>query len=277
MTRSSFSSTCRMLLIAALVGLLGGAYAPLQVRAQVQPLPRAHAHNDYVHARPLMDALSHGFCSVEVDIHLVDGELLVAHDREDVVPGRTLESLYLDPLRERIREQGRVYPEGPPLTLLIDVKSAAAPTYRALRDVLRTYADMLTVFAGEHRDEGPVTAIISGNRARTLMKEEAIRYAAYDGRLDDLTRSPSPSANFIPLVSSHWGEITSWRGDGPMPEADRETLRETVARAHEQGRRIRFWATGDRPVVWQELYEAGVDLLNADDLDKLQQFLLKQR
>src|SRR5207237_4622701 len=40
------------------------------------PLIHAHAHNDYEHTRPLLDALDHGFCSVEADIHLVDGKLL---------------------------------------------------------------------------------------------------------------------------------------------------------------------------------------------------------
>ena len=67
----------------------------------VQPLQQAHAHNDYEHARPLLDALDHGFCGVEADIYLVDGKLLVAHDRKDLRPERTLQALYLDPLRER--------------------------------------------------------------------------------------------------------------------------------------------------------------------------------
>ena len=71
------------------------------------PLARAHAHNDYEHERPLLDALSHGFTSVEADIYLVGGELLVAHDPEDVVPGRTLQNLYLDPLARRVRRQPR--------------------------------------------------------------------------------------------------------------------------------------------------------------------------
>src|SRR5712672_4165891 len=68
--------------------------------ANPKPLVRAHAHNDYEHQRPLFDALEHGFCSVEADIYLVDGKLLVAHDRSKVKPERTLEALYLDPLRE---------------------------------------------------------------------------------------------------------------------------------------------------------------------------------
>lgn len=246
------------------------------VNAQTTPLPRAHAHNDYEHERPLLDALDHGFCSVEADVHLVDGELLVAHDREDVVPGRTLQSLYLAPLRERVRaNQGAVYPDGPPVTLLIDVKSEAEPTYRALQRVLRTYADILTIYAGETVDAGPVRAIISGNRARSLMEAEAIRYAAYDGRLEDLAMDPSPA--FVPLISSHWGEVSSWQGDGPMPASDRRRLQEVVDQAHAQGRRIRFWATRDRPAVWRALLDAGVDLLNADDLEGLQQFLLEER
>ncbi|MEI6356987.1 MAG: hypothetical protein WCP53_07785, partial [Verrucomicrobiota bacterium] len=86
------------LLVAAAAIHLAASAAP--------PLPRAHAHNDYAHQRPLLDALDNGFCSVEADIYLVDGQLLVAHDRKDLKPGRTLQALYLDPLRERVRANG---------------------------------------------------------------------------------------------------------------------------------------------------------------------------
>ena len=50
----------------------------------------------------------------------MDGQLLVAHDMEDVQEGLTLQSLYLDPLRERVKQNGgRVYPDGPGFTLFI--------------------------------------------------------------------------------------------------------------------------------------------------------------
>ena len=248
----------------------------LPATAQPVPLPRAHAHNDYEHERPLFDALDHGFCGIEADIHLVEGELLVAHDRDEVQPGRTLQTLYLDPLRERIRQnEGRVYPDGPSVILLIEIKSEAEATYMVLRRILRQYADILTIFTRDAIDEGPVTAIISGNRPRAVMEAEAVRYAAYDGGLDDLdTASPAP-VTFIPLVSSNWIKIARWYGAKDMPERERRRLREVVEKAHAQGRKIRFWATSDNPVVWRELYEAGVDLLNADDLDGLRDFLLE--
>src|SRR4051794_1044740 len=60
---------------------------------KVVRVTRGHAHNDYMHARPLRDALDNGFCSIEADIFLVDGKLLVAHEREHVRADRTLQSL----------------------------------------------------------------------------------------------------------------------------------------------------------------------------------------
>ena len=58
-----------------------------------------------------------------------------------------------------------------------------------------------------------------------------------------------------------------------MPEAEREKLNGIVARAHAKGRRVRFWATPESPVIWQELKTAGVDLIGTDDLEKLSKFL----
>src|SRR5690348_17762292 len=120
---------------ALLLGLLtvGGAAVAAQTDPAPTPLTNVHAHNDYEHAHPLFDALAHGFCSVEADIHLVDGKLLIAHDRSQVKPERTLEALYLKPLLERVKKNhGHVYLGGPEFTLLIDVKGSWQSTYPLL-------------------------------------------------------------------------------------------------------------------------------------------------
>src|SRR6185295_6693649 len=122
------------------------------------PLPHAHAHNDYEHVRPLLDALDHGYCSVEADVWLVNGQLLVAHDLKDAKPERTLQAMYLDPLRARVaRNAGKVFRGGPPCTLLVDVKSDATNTYLALRDVLRPYGAMLTRFSKDQTATNAIT------------------------------------------------------------------------------------------------------------------------
>jgi hypothetical protein len=158
------------------------ALAPATVSAaDVKPLAQAHAHNDYEHQRPLLDALDHGFTGVEADIWLVDGKLLVAHEEAQIKPERTLEALYLDPLKKRVTENGgRVYPGTDGFTLLIDIKTEGEPTYKALAEVLSKYADILTVVQDGKVQSGAVTAVVSGNRPKDSMLTEKVRYAGYD-------------------------------------------------------------------------------------------------
>lgn len=237
--------------------------------AQVIPLTRVHAHNDYEHKRPLFDALAQGFCSVEADIHLVDGKLLVAHDRKDVKPERTLQSLYLDPLRKRIQKNhGRVYPNGPECTLLIDFKATnnvdSQNMYVALRDVLKDYTNILSVFRDGKKETKAIVVILTGNYPRASLATESVRYAAGDGKLRDL--ETNPPADLVPWISENWGPLFKWRAKGPMPDDELMRLREIVRKAHEQGRRVRFWGSPDKPVFWKTLLEEGVDLINTDDL-----------
>ena len=72
-----------MLLLALAAALaVAGVYvrdAASQEATEPVPLERAYAHNDYEHERPLYDALDHGFESMEADIRLNDGDLVVSH------------------------------------------------------------------------------------------------------------------------------------------------------------------------------------------------------
>ena len=234
---------------------LAGVLLFLPVVGAVAAPPLAHSHNDYEQPRPLLDALALGFDSIEADIWLVDGRLLVAHEAEQVRPERTLESLYLDPLREWVKQPGR------PLILLIDVKTEAAATYAALDAVLAEYPELTA----------RVRCIVSGNRAREVMAAQPHRRAALDGRLDDLaTDAP---ADLIPLVSDNWAKFFAWRGEGDFPAAARMQLEQFVAQAHAQHRLLRFWNTPNRPEVWRELRAAGVDVIGTDDLAALRRFL----
>jgi hypothetical protein len=243
------------------------------------PLPNAHAHNDYLHDPPLRKALEHGFTSVEADIFLVGDKLCVAHESKNVTPERTLQSLYLEPLRQRVKDNGGwVYREASRFILLIDIKTAAEPTYRRLHEVLTGYQDMLTAFDAQGRKDKAILVIISGNRPLALMQSQPVRYAGYDGRLADL--DSDLSSNVIPMISDQWIRPFMWKGEGPMPPKEQQRLNDIVRRAHAKGRLVRFWLTPDDPspqrdAVWRELLAAGVDLINTDDLKGLREFLLQ--
>ncbi|GHF94506.1 hypothetical protein GCM10017783_03180 [Deinococcus piscis] len=273
------------ILVVSFLALLG-ACAPVQTAdtaapalAQqtvriASPLPRAHAHNDYEHERPLLDALAQGFTSVESDVFLRGGQLLVAHEASQLQPGRTLQSLYLEPLRQIAAQNGgRIYPAGQSLTLYIDVKDDGEATYQAIDRALAEYAPLLTRYENGQVTPGAVSVVISGNRVPATMQAQTLRYAGMDGRLSDLGGAP---ASLIPIISDNWTKTFSWNGEGEFPAAERQRLRDIVAQAHANGQRVRFWATPEHPAVWQALVDAGVDQINTDDLAGLRAYLLER-
>jgi hypothetical protein len=259
----------RIVLFLAALAFFGAG----KLSGQEMPVCRqSHAHNDYLHNRPLLDALDCGFCSVEADIYLVDGKLLVAHTQSELSPDRTLQSLYLDPLRTRVQKNdGKVHPDGPPFTLLIDIKSEGKSTYRALHSLLSEYRDMLSFVDAGTQHPGAVTAIVSGNRAIDLIAADTVRLVGIDGRLSDL-ESESPD-HLLPLISDNWTLHFRWRGAGEFPPGERDKLKAIIERAHAKKRRVRFWATPDNASMWAALKDAGVDLINTDDLKGLSGFL----
>lgn len=243
-------------------------------QATVSMLSRAHAHNDYLHDRPLLDALDNGFCSVEADIYLVEGELLVAHTFIELRKENTLQKLYLDPLQERVKQNnGRVYPGGPEFTLLIDIKNHGAETFSALNQLLARYPDVFSSVENEQLKPRAVRAVVSGDRAFDVIAKTTPRYAGIDGRLVDLGSKQSP--DLMPLISDNWNRHFKWRGKGQMPESEFKLLKATVEKTHAAGRKIRFWATPDEAATWKILNEAGVDLINTDDLQGLRKFLMQ--
>jgi hypothetical protein len=255
--------------------LISFALAADSPQALPTPLIHCHAHNDYEHPHPFLDAAACGFCSFEADIHLVDGKLLVAHNRAAVKPDRTLESLYLDPIKKQIEANGgRLYRNGPPAWLLIDVKADANGTYAVLRDVLKQYAPILTVWRDGKKEQGAITVVISGSRARKMITDETIRYATIDGQMPDL--QANPPADLVPWLSEQWTTHFKWRGQDAMPDSERQSLKQLVDTAHHQGRLVRFWGGPDTPAFWKEIRDDGVDLINTDHLELCREFLLKE-
>jgi hypothetical protein len=257
-------------------------------------VPRAHAHNDYVHPHPLFDALHEGFVGVEADVWLVGSDLRVAHDRApDWSKVPTLQDAYLAPLARLAadRSNGGVYADGTPALLLIDIKTDGPATYRRLHEILdetaAARAGLLTTYTkntagreGWDVRKGAVSVVVSGNRPRELMREQPVRYAAYDGRRADIGPDvkPDDAPAFVPLVSDNWttffkGE-TAWNGTGEIPAAVKAELKRLADAVHAEGKRLRLWnLPKDAPAVWGALCDAGVDLINTDDVAGLAKYL----
>ncbi len=249
---------------------------PLVTKGQVTILENAHSHNDYTRQTPLFDAINLGFKSIEADIVLINDDLYVAHNMpvyKNRITLPDLEEAYLYPLDSLVeRGGGSVYSDSEgPLLLLIDIKTDGKATFEVLNDQLFDYRNILIHTVYGEKQDGAVLAVISGNRPIEAIQNAKVRMAAIDGRPEDLGKGYS--SEVMPLISQRYSKVIKWKGKGDIKPKELNKLKSLVEAAHAEGKLVRLWASPEDEKVWKVLLDAGVDLINTDEVERLKRFL----
>ena len=241
---------------------------------QAPCLRQAHAHNDYLHSRPLFEALERGFTSIEADVFSVGDKLLVAHTPLELAGAKTLQELYLQPLQEMARKrQGKIVSDGQPLWLLIDIKNNSEKTWSLVAAEINKTPELFCRWENGKRVEGPVWVVVSGSVPRESILKAEPRLASVDGRLADL--GTGADADAIPWISDSWGGKFNWRGKGPLPAADQQKMKDLAGKAQAEGRQLRFWGVPDNEAGWKAQSDAGVHRIGSDKLKECAACLAK--
>lgn len=245
------------------------------------PIKNAHAHNDYEHSKPLFDALENHFISVEADIHLINNELYVSHDPpKELDPSKTLEALYLKPLQNEIKHnKGRVYLGNEDFFyLMIDIKSEAESTYIKLKQILKNYEDIICVVRnGKEEGNKPIKIVVTGIKGRPfdqILADEP-KCVSIDGRFNELGRR-IPS-DVMPFISENYKKFLSYSGEGNPSIDDTNILIKMVEATHNEGKKLRFWASPDNKSVWKFLIDNHVDFVNTDSLVQFKTYMLNKK
>ncbi len=246
----------------------------LNCLSQNLPLESAFAHNDYWHKRPLYDALDNGYTHLEADIYLRRGRLIVAHVLPFLRKKRTLEQLYFKPLMDCINGTNKeITGSDLPIMLMIDIKSKAGKTYTELEKLLNKYRPMLTCYESGVLMNRKVTVVLTGHKPLKFLAKQKDRLAFID---DDLMKVYQDS--IFPAIyrtaSCKYSRMLKWRGAGGIPPSEKQRLCRYVATAHKSGKKVRLWASPENKMVWRELLNCGVDLINTNQLVALRNFLL---
>ena len=240
--------------------------------AQTTPIQHGHAHNDYVHARPLFEALENGFTSIEIDVHLYNNELKVAHDAIGLSSKPNIQQLYLEPVKKIIEQNGgSVYKNNHTLVVfMIDFKTGGE-TYTKLKEILNNYRDIISVYQGDSViNEKAIRILISGNAPLNEILKEETSMATVDADISALDDVKIDKA--VTRYSSAWEGYFRWLGTGAMPQAQKNKLLALVAKAHSKKKQIRFYHIPDKPNVWKTLLDAGVDWINTNKLKEFRKF-----
>ena len=221
-----------------------------------------HAHNDYAQDRPLKDALDLGYRSVEADVWLRDGEIIVSHWGLSS-PG-TLRGLYLDPLQARITDRGSVHGDGAVFTLWIDLKSQRDAFQDAVAELLLAYPMIA--------EAGPSPAlriIFTGNAKAKAALVDRMPPATVSRDSNDFAVDDSTGDDRWSAYALRWSSYVSWDGHDTMAPKEQQRLRCILHAAHARGRQVRFFATPETENFWRFARSEGFDFVNTDALGDL--------
>lgn len=211
-----------------------------------------HSHNDYLQNVPFWKAYSAGANSIEADVFLIENDLYVAHTRKEIDTLRTLEALYLEPLKEALTLG---FDGAEELVLLIDIKSEPYTTLQTLNGILQNYPSI----TGSDR----VTIAISGNRPKPPEYLNYPKYIFFDHQNLQPLQNPAILQK-IALVSLSFRNFSEWSGEGAMTSEDRKRITAVIEKAHAFNKPFRFWATPDSELAWKAFVDLGVDFINTD-------------
>lgn len=261
-------------------------YQDLPVTLGVVP-KRVASHNDYTRAIPLYTALATGASSVEADVWLVDGEVRIGHHKHLATWGRTLRSLYVEPLMDILTKANAVssdtingvFQMAPEvsLQLLIDFKEDSSELYQAVLAELEPLrsANYLTTYNGTINPSA-ITVVGSGLARLDLILNQTPRDLFFDAKLDQLsTRYLHLDSSISPLASVELAQ-SGYRSASFWMEGPQSQMTEWVRVAHSRGIATRVWGLPEnnwlRRKVWRDLMNIGVDWLNCDNLDEASVF-----
>ena len=238
-------------------------------RLAAQPIKytvaNTHSHNDYEQPTPFWMAYQEQFGSIEADIFLVDGRLLIAHDRKELQQGRTLEDYYVKPLAAQIeKNHGHPYADtSRRLQMLIDVKADSTAVLAALVTLLEKYPNLTQTPS--------LTWVISGNRPPQSLYTSYPSFISFDGILGNHYSSGALSR--ITMMSDDLHRYTHWNGLDTIPAADKKTILAAIAWSHDLHLPVRFWDAPDFPNAWDQLMQLRVDFINTDHIRQLAAYL----
>lgn len=229
--------------------------------AAAQPPVLIHSHNDYAQRMPFYQAYAQQVSSIEADVFLHDGQLLVGHDVEDLRADMTFEALYVEPIVTLFaRNGGRAFRDSDQtLQLMVELKSETDPTLRAVAALLGRWPE---VFDPEV-NPAAVRVAVTGRVPAPEAFDRYPRFLGFDGAWDaDYTPE---QLERIALISTNFRDFSQWNGKGTIIPAEKERLEQVIDRAHEQGKPVRFWNAPEGTTVYYTFYDMGIDYINTDN------------
>ena len=231
--------------------------------ATAQPL--LHAHNDYQQPEPLTHALRQQVFSLEADIYLSGGRLLVAHTKNELATAPSLDSMYLQPIIALFRRYGGRISANKKYApvLMIDIKQDGEAVIARLIQLLSPYASIFDRSVNARA----VQIVLSGDRGAVSKWSLYAPSIFFDGRPYEVY--DSATLQRVAFISDNYTNYIS-------PQDSTTRLQQLVKKVHGIGKLLRLWGCPDTPAWWKQQQQWGVDIINTDKVAECREYFLKR-
>ena len=216
--------------------------------------PFIHAHNDYQQAAPLTNALQYKVFSIEADVYLYNGKLVVAHDRKELPAAPSLDSLYLQPIVALFAKHGgRINSESnyAPI-LMIDTKENGAVVLAKLLSMLQVYRSVFDRTVNKLA----VQIVISGDRGPITAWSSYAPILFFDGRPYEVY--DAATLERVAFISDGYANYKN----------NTNGIEQAASAIHSKQKLFRLWGYADTLNMWQQVLQWGVDILNTDRVEE---------
>lgn len=223
-----------------------------------------HSHNDYEKPKPLITALENKALNVEADVYLENGVLLVAHERKEINPERTLKALYIDPIVKIFEaNKGAISKDKSyKANLVIDIKEKGAEVIKALVTLIEPHRK----YFDRKINPNAMQIVLSGDRTAI---ENWVSYPAYiqfDGR--PYEQYDRATLDRLAFISDSYSKYVI-----RQEPLNLDSVKSVIARVHALKKPIRFWGAPDNEDWWKKFVDLKVDILNTDKVAECRRFL----
>jgi alkaline phosphatase len=225
----------------------------------------AHSHNDYKNNVPFYRAYEKGFGSIEADVYAVNGKLMVAHEKSEITPERSLQNLYITPLAEKLKHDSQRK-----LRLLIEIKE----DYKAVLPLVETELKPLASYISSPGHKRQIEIVMTGAVPPPTEMLNYPQWITFD--VDHLDGFTAQEWQRIGLVSFPLGKYIHWNGKGVLNRDEISRIKGGIDSVHRAGKKIRFWESPDTKSSWLALMRLGVDVIGTDSIEGLGDFLNKK-
>lgn len=234
---------------------------------------KVHSHNDYLQAQTFDLAYQNQVYEIEADVFEVNGELIVAHSKEEINPKNTLKRIYLDRIDSLFNlYKGKISADRKyTFSLMIDFKTPFETTFPVLKKQIEEYQDVFN----RNKNNLAVQIVISGNRPAESTFHLYPDWTYFDG-LSTVVYDKKDLKK-VTMISDNFKTYSEWNGVGIMPEAEKTCLKNMITSNKKSGKPVRLWGAPDTPQAWATLQELGAEIVNTDQIVQCKTFLINNK